>query len=338
MSTGRRGERVLVTGASGFIGSHLAAHLAKRGDRVRCLVRRSSSLRYLRDLDAELAYGDLTGKDDLAPALDGVDVVYAVAGVTRPRRPADCQRGNRDATERLVHACLTAQQRGLCRLRRLVLVSSLAAAGPSPDGVPLTEDAPVRPISVYGRAKLQAEQIVWRAGPGLPATVVRPPIVYGPRDTDFYLIIQSARRGWLAQIGAPRGSCYSLIHVDDLVRVLVLVGDREEAAGQTYYLTGAPACSWGDLLELLSNLLGRRVRTLRLPSFVGWCAGAASELAAGLSRRTFILSRDKVREALQGRWVCDAAKAARELGYRAAIPLAEGLRDTIHWYRRQGWL
>ena len=175
-------------------------------------------------------------------------------------------------------------------------------------------------------------------GGTIPVTIIRPPIVYGPRDTDFYLIIQSAARGWVVQLGTARERAYSLVHVADLVRGLVLAGDSPHAADQTYYLAGEPPCAWQDLQELLGLILNRRVRTLCVPQLLGWCAGAAAELLSTLRQRPLILSRDKVREACQGRWICAAAKAARQLGYRATVPLAEGLRETVQWYRRQGWL
>lgn len=337
MTTSAACEHVLITGASGFIGSHLAAHLAARGNRVRCLVRRTSRLRYLRGLNVELAHADLAGKDDLTPHLAGIDAVYGVAGVTRARRPADYHRGNSRAAERLARACLAAQQRGMCRLRRLVFVSSLAAAGPCCDGAALMEDAHPRPISLYGLSKLRAEQAVRRIARTVPITIVRPPIVYGPRDTDFYLVLRSAARGWVVELGHAPDRAYSLVHVADLVRGLVLAGDSPQAAGQTYYLSG-DACSWPELLGLLGELLGRPVRSLCVPRLLGWCAGAAAELAAGLTLRPMILNRDKVREACQGRWVCATGKAARELGYAPALSLAEGLRQTIDWYRQQGWL
>ncbi len=331
-------ERVLITGATGFIGSHLAAHLTQRGDRVRCLVRRTSRLRYLDGLDVELVQGDLTGPEELTAHLADIDVVYCVAGVTRARRPAEYRRGNSEATARLVQTCIAAQQRGLCRLRRLLFVSSLAAAGPSPDGGSLAEDAELRPVSLYGQSKLIAEQAVRRAQGLIPTTIVRPPIVYGPRDTDFYLVIQSASRGWVLQLTSVREHTYSLVHVGDLVRGLVLAADSPQAAGQTYHISGEPPCEWSELLAVLGEILGRPVRSLRVPRLLGWCAGAAAEVVSGLLGRPLILSRDKVREAYQGRWVCAVAKAARELGYRAAVPLADGLRDTVQWYRRQGWL
>jgi dihydroflavonol-4-reductase len=153
------------------------------------------------------------------------------------------------------------------------------------------------------------------------------------------LIIRSAARGWVAQVGpSDEKTGYSLVHVDDLVRGLVLAADRPQAAGQTYYLTGEPPCTWPELLATLSRILQRPVRSLRVPRWLAGWAGGAAELAASLTRRPLILNRDKVREAGQTGWMCAVAKAARELGYTATVPLAEGLRDTVQWYRRHGWL
>ncbi len=335
---GRCPETVLVTGASGFIGGHLAALLAARGDRVRCLVRQTSQISHLRRLGAELAYGDLAAGGDLGPALLGVHAVYHVAGVTKARRPSDYERGNVRATAALVRAARGERERSGGRLRRLVFVSSLAAAGPSPSGRPLTEDCEPSPVSRYGRSKLLAEQVVGEAGIDVPATIVRPPIVYGPRDADFFLLIRSAARGWVAEVGRRPGRAYSLIHVNDLTRGMVLAGDSPGAVGQTYHLTHEPPCPWRDLIGLLAKLLRRPVRSVPVPAPLAWCFGAAAGLASCLASRPGILSLDKVREACEGSWVCSADKAARELGFRATTTPAEGLRETIGWYREEGWL
>jgi nucleoside-diphosphate-sugar epimerase len=331
-------ETALVTGASGFIGGHLAAHLVERGDRPRCLVRPSSRVSRLRGLGAELVRSDLAGDGDLAPALAGVDVVYHLAGVTKARHTSDYARGNVRATARLLRAARAARERGQAGLRRLVLVSSLAAAGPSPGGSPLAEDAEPSPVSRYGRSKLLAERVAREVGRGVPVTIVRPPVVYGPRDTDFFQLIRAAARGWVAEVGDGGGRAYSLIHVRDLVRGMVVAGESPRAAGQTYYLTGEPPCPWRGLLALLAGLLGRPVRPVSVPGPLAWCVGAASELVCAFAGRPALLSRDKVREAREGSWTCDGAKAARELGFQATISLAEGLRETIAWYRGEGWL
>jgi dihydroflavonol-4-reductase len=326
-----KAETVLVTGGSGFIGGHLVEFLVRRGDRVRCLVRRTSQVRPLQGLGAELAWGDLAGKDDLAPALADVDVIYHAAGVTKPRRPGDYLRGNHRATTRLVAACRAAQERGLGRPRRLVFVSSLAAAGPC-------AGEPSSPVSLYGRSKLLAERAVQSPDNQVPWTIVRPPIVYGPRDTDFFLVIQAAARGLLVQMGRAEEKAFSLVHVRDLVRGLALMAASPDAVGRTYYLAHEQPCSWENLVGQLAQLLGRPVRTLWLPRPVGWLAGALSEFAGAFGRKGLILSRDKVREACQDRWVCDVSLAGRELGYRSELALTEGLAETIQWYRQEKWL
>ncbi len=190
--TGREtgdGAAALVTGATGFIGSHLVEVLVSRGWRVRCLVRRPAEL----PEGAEAVHGDLAGAG-LERAAAGVEVVFHLAGVTKARRAREYYEGNARGTAALVEAC--------AGVPRFVHVSSLAAVGPSADSVPLTEDAEPAPFTHYGKSKLEAERIVRASALGERAVIVRPPVVYGPRDTDVLHFFRAAARGFSR--GLPR--------------------------------------------------------------------------------------------------------------------------------------
>ncbi len=178
---------ILVTGGSGFIGGHLVEALCSRGERVRCLVRRK-----LNDAGAEVVLGDLVSGAGVEEALEGVDLVMHLAGVTKALRVEDYYLGNVHATEKLA---LAVAARGI----RMVHVSSLAAVGPSLDGTPVGEDDEARPVTHYGKSKLEGERIVRRLLPD--AVIVRPPVVYGPRDTDVFQVLKPLSRGIAVQIG-----------------------------------------------------------------------------------------------------------------------------------------
>ena len=182
----------LVTGGQGFIGSHLCGRLISAGHRVRVLARPSSGLTNLDGLPVEVVRGDLTGDGSLAQAVAGVDWVFHLAGALKGFSQEELLRVNRDGTKRLVEACAAHTP----DLSRFVLVSSLAAAGPSASGgLPRTEDAPPAPLTWYGKSKLEAEMVVLKAG--LPFTILRPPIVFGPRDRDVFSYFQIAKAGVL---------------------------------------------------------------------------------------------------------------------------------------------
>jgi len=168
--------RALVTGASGFIGSNLVDRLLPEGVSVKCLVRRRSNLAWLKHLPVTLVTGDFQEPASLAPAVADTEVVFHVAGATRAPRRALYFRGNFEATRNLLRAC---ENYGPAD-QKFILISSLAAAGPS-EGVPLTEDQPPRPVSAYGESKLWAERAVLEFSQKRPATIIRPPAVYGPR-------------------------------------------------------------------------------------------------------------------------------------------------------------
>ncbi len=321
---------ILVTGGTGFIGSWLVERLASEGRAVRCLVRRSGAAGSL-PRTVDLAQGDLATGAGLAEALRGADTIIHLAGVTKALHPLDYLRGNAEATAQLLRAAAGSE------VRRFVHVSSLAAAGPSPGERPLTEDDEPQPISQYGRSKLAGEKLVRESPLAGRAVIIRPPVVYGPRDRDVYQMIRTVARGWMLQIGSER-RYFSLVFVGDLVDGLIAAAERDGVGGRTYYMAHREPASWEEFGNTAARLMGRRARAMAIPEkaayMVGWCA----EQWSSLSRKPGILSRDKVTEACCAGWVCDAGRARRELGFRGSTELADGLRRTLDWYKEAGWL
>lgn len=330
---GLRGAIVLVTGASGFIGSHLVERLLAEGASVRCLVRpvspRGGAARHLPPPGAKPVLGDLLTGAGVAEAVQGATVVFHLAGVTKTLRVSEYYTGNVTTTENLLRALRSSDA-------RLIHVSSLAAMGPSPGGAPLREDSPPQPLTHYGRSKLEGERAVRASALGPSAVVIRPPVVYGPRDTDVFQVFRAAARGLLVRIGAE--SYFSFIHVADLIDGLLLAAGRPEAAGRDYFLANPAPVSWTEFASIAAAVAGRKLRTFALPSWGAYLAGACAELWARVKRRPGILSRDKVADARQRYWICDATRAASELGFTAQLSLREGVAATLEWYRQERWL
>lgn len=324
---------VLVTGATGFVGSHLVEKLLELGVGVRCLVRRSSSLRYLPGAAVELCYGDLATGVGLREALGGVETVFHVAGVTKASSSREYYQGNAVATQNLLRACVESGGQG----RRLVHVSSLAAVGPSPDAGPLTEDAEPRPLTRYGKSKLEAELAVRQSRLAGSAVIVRPPVVYGPRDTDVYQVLRGIAKGYMLRIGRAE-SFFSYIYVKDLAEALVAAASSPQAPGGTFFAANPEPVSWKEFGALAASILGRKVRTVPVPAAAAYALGWMAEMASRMRGKPGILSREKVREAGCRYWVCDTGKARRELGFSAQHSLREGLTETLLWYRNSGWL
>ena len=314
---------ILVTGGTGFIGSHLLERAAAAGEAVRCLVRRKTPARPLPP-GVETALANLLTGEGLDRALAGTDVVIHLAGVTKALRKSDYYAGNVRATETLARALGG---------RRLVHVSSLAAAGP---GVMLTEDDEAHPVSEYGRSKLEAERVARALVPD--AVIVRPPVVYGPRDTDVFQVLKSSIRGMALQIsGGERW--FSAIYAADLADGLLRAARSPRAAGRTYYMAHPKPASWSGLGALAARLMGRPApRTVTIPYPAAYAAGWCAETWARLARRPGIVSRDKIAEARCASWTCDPGRAAAELRFEAATGLEAGLQATLAWYMEAGWL
>ena len=316
---------LLITGATGFIGSHLVEKLGAAGEPVRCLVRRKTLPPWWPPR-VEAAFGDLASGEGLQEALRGVDAVIHLAGVTKALRPADYYAGNAEAAGTLARALA----RGPIRL---VHVSSLAAAGP---GEFLDEAAEPHPVSDYGKSKLEGERLIRALAP--EAVIVRPPVVYGPRDTDVFQMLKSVARGFALEIsGGDRW--FSAIYVKDLVDGLLAAARSPCAAGRTYFLAHPKPATWGELGSVAARVMGRKPpRVLRAPFAVAYAVGCCAEAWSRFTRKPGIISRAKVAEARCTAWTCDPSRAAAELGFEARTNLEAGLAETLAWYKEAGWL
>lgn len=333
MSDSNKQRKVLVTGATGFVGSHVVDRLLERGHAVRCLVRRSSNLRYLKDARLEFAYGGLDDATDWQAALADVDTIYHVAGMTFARRAKDYFDVNQRGTESLLAAALKHRE----HIKKFVLVSSLAAIGPSRDGTPVDEDAKPAPITPYGESKLMGEEAVRAVGELLPCTIVRPPAVYGPRDYALLELFKAIGRGMMPMIGRYDKQV-SLVHARDLADGIILAGESDRSTGRAYFISSAEVYSMRQLAARIAEMMGRRARTIAIPRPLAFGVALAAEGVAALTRKLPVINRDKVRDLSERCWGCSIERAKRELGYNPQISIEEGLRETIDWYKREGWL
>jgi nucleoside-diphosphate-sugar epimerase len=333
MDNTRGAGKVLVTGGTGFVGSHLVDHLIERGHTVRCLVRRTSNLRYLKHPGLEFSYGGLDYSTDWDAVMADVDTVYHVAGLTFARRSRDYFAVNHRGTEAILAAAVKHRN----QIRKFIHISSLAAVGPGRDGRPVEEDVPPAPITPYGRSKLLAEEAVWAASDLVPVTVVRPPAVYGPRDYALLELFKGIARGISPSIGRYDKQV-SLVHVHDLARGIILAGESEASTGRSYFISSEEVYSVSAVTDLLARMFARRVRTIVIPRPVAYGVAMAAEAMAALTGKPPVINRDKVVDFSERCWGCSTERARRELGYRQQVPLEEGLRETIDWYKREGWL
>ncbi len=314
---------ILVTGGTGFIGSHLVESLLEKKQPFRVLARRPGSVK-----NAMASRGDLVTGEGVAEALAGVETVIHLAGTTKTIAPEGYRLGNVVATENLARAVAASGRR-----IRVVHVSSLAAAGPAPIDAVTEEDEP-RPVSLYGKSKLEGERRMRAHVP--EAAIVRPPVVYGPRDTDVFQILKSASQGIALRIAGDE-SWFSAIYVTDLINGILLAA-KSPAAGRTWFLAHPKPVSFTEMMAGISQALGRTPRILTIPPAAAFAAGACAEALARLTRKPGILSRDKVREMVCTRWVCGAGRAKSELGFEASTNFHEGIEKSVAWYRTAGWL
>jgi nucleoside-diphosphate-sugar epimerase len=321
--------RALVTGATGFVGSHLVEALRRRGDEVTALARSPDKAATLAPLGVKVVPGDLHDFPALERAVKSQDVVFHVAGVVAARSEAEFTRANRDGTANLVAAT---QQVGN---PRFILVSSMAAGGPAARGAPLSATETPRPVTAYGRSKLAAEQVVTAVS--LPWCILRPPMVYGPRDREVLKVFRIARFG-VAPVFGDGSQELSAVHGADLAEALIAAATAPATSGRFYYPCHPEIFTSAEFVRAVGRSMGRDVSILRIPDPWGRALLRVTEASAKLTRQATILTTDKANEFFQPAWTGDPSPLTRDSGWQASHDLESGLADTWRWYRSAGWL
>jgi len=322
-------QPVAITGGTGFVGSHLVETLCAAGLRPRVLVRDAAAPRWIAGAPVAWVAGDLEDRGALRRLVAGAGVVFHLAGVLRAASEADFDLGNRAGTAALVSAV-----REHAPVARIVQVSSLSAAGPSPVPSGLGPDCDPAPVSWYGRSKLAAERELRQGAGSVRWTIVRPPAIYGPRDSDVFEFFRMAARGLVV---LPAGERWlTVAWVGDVVRAVVAAS---AAPTESIYHLGDPEpVRIEELVRTLAAAGGVRARIAHLPTAVVKVAGSAGSALQRFGWRRLPLTADKGRELLARHWTARTADSLAALGLVETLPFPEGAERTWSWYRARGWL
>ncbi len=326
--------KVFLTGASGFVGSHVLDALLFGHHEVSILLQRTSNTRFIfRHLAAVTVHiGSLDDVPLLAKAMSGVEAVIHCAGKTKALHSSEFYQVNRAGTRNVVMAANACGQ----SLRRLVHISSQAVSGPGDLSHPVEETGDPHPVSVYGRSKWLGETEV-RLHCRVPWTILRPAAVYGPRDTEFLPIFQKVKQRLMP---LPSGAKRSLnmIYGPDVAASVLCSMLHERGGGETYHVAGEPPCTDEEFMQEIAAQLQVRPMRLRIPRAGLYLASVIQEILSRATGRPNMLSRQKLPELLAPGWVCSTAGIRRDLGFEATTSLKEGVGRTIEWYRGEGWL
>ncbi len=323
----------VVTGASGFVGSHVVDKLLAEGHQVRCILRGSSSTKWLENKPVEIFNCGLFDKDALRKILKDADYLFHVAGVVKAKEEEEYFKGNVETTRTLLDL--------LCEvnpgIKKVVIVSSQTACGPSLDGNPVNEKTAEHPITRYGKSKLAQEKLAKSYMDKLPITIIRPPAVFGERDTEIYLFFRTYKQGLMGLIGFNKKKL-SLVYVHDLVKGIYLASVSANSTGQTYFIGTEKYYDWDQIGEVTRKAVGKKALTIRIPHAIVYSVAAVAQFFAVFSSNAATFNIEKAKDFVQPAWTCDVSKAMNELGYRQEFSLEEGIMRTIDWYRAMKWL
>lgn len=326
-----RADRALITGASGFLGGRLRKALVEAGADV-VAIRRSSSPEPTEGRSVVADYADVASLEAVVKA-ERPDVVYHVAGATKGVTYEDFQRANVMPTRNLL-AALEAEHPDV---RRFVLVSSLAAYGPSTADRPHREEHDPAPIEHYGRSKLEAERVLADESVSVAWTIIRPGGVYGPGDVDYFNLFREIEGRRNVYFG-NRERWFSGVYVDDCVRAIVGAAYAGKAANAAYFICDGVPVTWGTFQEAIVAASGRSVLTLNLPELLVDVAAVFGELATKLDGKPRLFNKQKAKMGAQEAWTCQHDAARRDFGYEPCVPVERGVELALAWYREHGWL
>ncbi len=334
-------RHALVTGASGFIGNHLVKQLSDRGTKVTCLVRPTTEVDRLKEMGVEFAVGNVTELDSVRRALSGTDIdtVFHLAGLTKSLRSEQMMHANREGCRCVAAACADAES-----APRLVVVSSLAAAGPDPKNEERDSAKAYPTVSAYGASKRAGEVAAIEFASKVPMTIVRPPIVLGQGDREGLTMYQSIDRYRCHLVPCLSDKRYSVIHATDLANACIAAAENgkrilnADSAQGVYFAAADEVYTYAGLGRAIAGALGRKVLNIRFPSPAVWVVAGVSEAVARLRGKASLLNLDKAREATSVSWTCNANELKNDTGFKPAVPFVDRLSETVDWYRKHDWL
>ncbi len=325
--------KILLTGATGFVGSHTAERLLTSGHSIRALTRASSSLQWLEGKPIEVSSGNLLDPDSLKAALTDIEVVIHIAGAVAAKNKQGFYESNQQATRGLLQAC---QQHGNS-LRQFIFISSQTAGGPSLDGTPVTEETPPHPITTYGKSKLAAEDECRQFGDYFPTTILRLPAIYGPRDTATLSFFQAINNRLKPLIGF-QNKYVNLCYIEDITHGIEQAVLHPTALTRLYYIGSERNYSWHELSAIAADVMQKKGLFVRIPHSVVHVIAAFSEFSSLFKKKPSVLNWEKRLDLTQQYWTCSIERAKRELAYQPKVSIEEGFEKTVRWYEEKKWM
>lgn len=323
----------VVTGANGFVGSHLVDYLLDKNYEVRCIVRKTSDLKWLKGKNVKIFDCGLLDIDGMSLAFRKANYIFHVAGVVKSKTPEGYFKGNVDTTK----ALLNAASRNIETLKKIIIVSSLTAVGPSLNGVAVTEETECNPITTYGRSKLAQEQLAISYMNKLPITILRLHAVYGERDTEIFKVFQTYKMGLMTLVGFNEKRL-NLVHVADTIEGIYAASINEKTSGQTYFIASEKVYTWPEVGDAFAQAFGRKAINVRFPHLLVYVIAVFAEFFSMFSSKPATFNLEKAKDFVQKDWICDVSKAKKDFNYHQTIGLAEGIKRTYDWYKKVKWL
>lgn len=326
-------KRVIITGGNGFVGSHVVEELLQANYSIRCLLRLHSRTTWIDTLPVDIQRVDFFDENALRKAVADCSAILHFGGATKAPDRDSYFRANTKTTELLLEATADA----CSDLSLFLYCSSQAALGPSPSLDPLTEEAPMNPVSTYGQSKMEAELICRKFAHKFPVTILRPPAIYGPRDKDVFIFFRLIQWGISPSIGKS-DRYLSVVHVKDVARICRIILEKNPSGLNIYQVTDGEIHRWNDILEQIAKAMRRRPLKVTVPTGVAlFVSRFASRWASALGRVS-TMNREKLDEILQSYWLMSSKKAERDLNFIPAYSLERGTRETAQWYQEHHWL
>ncbi len=323
--------KILLTGATGFIGSFLAEELVNNGYQVRALVRNPQKLRWPIDKlgkSLEIIKGDVTQSQGLEQAAKDTKIIIHIAGLTKALKYETFYLANAKSCELLLNAC------DKKKLKQFVFFSSIAAGGPASTH-PKTENENENPIGNYGLTKLKGEQILKSSG--VPYTIFRPVPVYGERDVEFLPLFKAIRKGWKLILGNGKKQTNMIYH-RDLIKAVILALGNKKAYNKTYNIGDGKIYDWIDVNKAAEKAVGKKCRTLKLPMFTAAILGNINTVIEKITKKPMLLNKEKLKEMQQDSWAVNTNLIQQELGFKPDFSLEQGFKKTFNWYVENGWI